>query len=218
MNANQDFNQLYRDVAESMAAAMEDVENLTVSHGEGRQRLANITQTLREIQKGFDEELEFLETNAEWEKFTMAFFGETNAGKSTIIESLRILFNESSRQQLIEENRGNLDGLSRQLHAHADQAQTELTEVFQKHAQGVAAIRKDCAELNTIMKTEAAERIRLDEEKTAILKEETAERTRLAKEAASLRVKRNLAITGMVGMLLGVGIGIASATFLALGA
>lgn len=32
-----------------------------------------------------------------WDKLVIGFFGETNAGKSTIIESLRILLNETSR-------------------------------------------------------------------------------------------------------------------------
>ena len=35
---------------------------------------------------------------AEFDTFTIAFYGETNAGKSTIIESLRIYFGESSKQ------------------------------------------------------------------------------------------------------------------------
>lgn len=38
-----------------------------------------------------------LEDNAEWKYFTVAFFGETNAGKSTIIEILRILFEEPTK-------------------------------------------------------------------------------------------------------------------------
>lgn len=38
-----------------------------------------------------------LEDNSEWEYFTVAFFGETNAGKSTIIETLRILFEEPTK-------------------------------------------------------------------------------------------------------------------------
>lgn len=35
---------------------------------------------------------------AEFDTFTIAFYGETNAGKSTIIESLRIYFSESTKQ------------------------------------------------------------------------------------------------------------------------
>ncbi|GAA7344115.1 hypothetical protein MLS210_08880 [Helicobacter pylori] len=42
-------------------------------------------------------ELESLKNNEEWEKFTIAFYGETGAGKSTLIECLRLFFKEQSK-------------------------------------------------------------------------------------------------------------------------
>ncbi len=42
-------------------------------------------------------ELESLKNNEEWEKFTIAFYGETGAGKSTLIECLRMFFKEQSK-------------------------------------------------------------------------------------------------------------------------
>jgi hypothetical protein len=38
-----------------------------------------------------------LERNAEWDVMTIAFYGETNAGKSTLIETLRILLDEPAK-------------------------------------------------------------------------------------------------------------------------
>ena len=38
-----------------------------------------------------------LEKNSDWNTFTIAFYGETNAGKSTTIEALRILLNEKTK-------------------------------------------------------------------------------------------------------------------------
>ena len=38
-----------------------------------------------------------LEKNAEWNTFTVAFYGETGAGKSSIIETLRILLREPGK-------------------------------------------------------------------------------------------------------------------------
>ncbi|MFP6127779.1 GTPase [Helicobacter pylori] len=43
-------------------------------------------------------ELESLKNNEEWEKFTIAFYGETGAGKSTLIECLRLFFKERSKR------------------------------------------------------------------------------------------------------------------------
>lgn len=45
------------------------------------------------IQKEFNE----LKKLSEWKKFTIAFYGETNAGKSTLIEALRLFLKEESK-------------------------------------------------------------------------------------------------------------------------
>lgn len=50
-------------------------------------------------QAQLDQDLSRLEDAAEWEVFTIALYGETNAGKSTIIETLRILLGEPGKQQ-----------------------------------------------------------------------------------------------------------------------
>ncbi len=42
-------------------------------------------------------ELESLKNNEEWENFTIAFYGETGAGKSALIECLRLFFKEPSK-------------------------------------------------------------------------------------------------------------------------
>ena len=44
-----------------------------------------------------DKAIEDFKNSQEWEKFTVAFYGETNAGKSTIIEALRIYFQEEEK-------------------------------------------------------------------------------------------------------------------------
>lgn len=59
-------------------------------------------QIIKGLQKDIEKSINDLESNAEWKSFQIAFFGETNAGKSTIIETLRILLNEPSK---IEQNK-----------------------------------------------------------------------------------------------------------------
>lgn len=46
-----------------------------------------------------DIHLQELDKNAEWDALTVALYGETNAGKSTIIETLRILIGEKTKQE-----------------------------------------------------------------------------------------------------------------------
>lgn len=43
--------------------------------------------------------IKHLMKNAEWDVFNIAFYGETNAGKSTLIETLRIIFSESGKMK-----------------------------------------------------------------------------------------------------------------------
>lgn len=45
------------------------------------------------------EQLSILDKYAEWDTYTIALYGETNAGKSTIIETLRILLGEEGKKQ-----------------------------------------------------------------------------------------------------------------------
>lgn len=51
-------------------------------------------------QKEIDRKMDELKRNAEWDYFTIAFFGETNAGKSTLIEVLRLLFAEKTKKEM----------------------------------------------------------------------------------------------------------------------
>lgn len=65
----------------------------------------DLIKSLEELNKNFKIEIDDLSKNSEWEKFCIAFLGETNAGKSTLIESMRILYNEESRLEQFLKNR-----------------------------------------------------------------------------------------------------------------
>lgn len=70
-----------------------EVENVSEKINESK-------QILKFQQAEIESEIDKLKSNAEWEYFTIAFFGETNAGKSTLIETLRILFAEQSKMEI----------------------------------------------------------------------------------------------------------------------
>lgn len=57
-------------------------------------------QVLSFHQKDIERQMDELKRNAEWDYFTIAFFGETNAGKSTLIEVLRIVFAEKIKKEV----------------------------------------------------------------------------------------------------------------------
>lgn len=53
---------------------------------------------LTEQQRKISEEYDALKRYTEWKTFTVAFYGETNSGKSTLIETLRIRFHERTKK------------------------------------------------------------------------------------------------------------------------
>lgn len=71
--------------------------HLNINEEKLEEQQSNIEKQLIEIQNELDEKIISLQDNSEWERFSIAFYGETNAGKSTIIETLRILFNEAKK-------------------------------------------------------------------------------------------------------------------------
>ena len=159
MNPSQDFNQLYSDVSGSIAAAMKQIAELKIEHKEGKQEISNIMERLRDIQTRFDGELSLLEEHAEWDKFTMAFFGETNAGKSTIIESLRILFKEESRQELLLKNAHDLVKYEQVLVVHVNQVRDGLNKVYEQYTAEIVAIKRSAAALTKVLQEESSARI-----------------------------------------------------------
>ena len=88
----------YNKVGELLKNSLNKVESVEVVGEEENAELNTIKSTLQKINDKFGEEIDKLEKSSEWDKFCIAFFGETNAGKSTIIESLRIIYDEEKRR------------------------------------------------------------------------------------------------------------------------
>ncbi|NIE66709.1 hypothetical protein [Burkholderia sp. Ax-1719] len=59
--------------------------------------MKQVVDLVAPIHEDLAKRIETLQRYARWDKFTIAFYGETNAGKSTIIETLRILLQERTK-------------------------------------------------------------------------------------------------------------------------
>jgi hypothetical protein len=81
------FSECEEEEEELKKARQEALKKLTASQEE-------IKHSLAQLQK-----------NAEWDLFTIAFYGETNAGKSTLIETLRIMLAEPEKMKERQEFR-----------------------------------------------------------------------------------------------------------------
>ncbi|GAA8225057.1 hypothetical protein HpKG47_07910 [Helicobacter pylori] len=82
-------------------ANIEKLQNIFKNTDNENERLKKFNQEALEVFQKLEleslKEFESLKNNEEWENFTIAFYGETGAGKSTLIECLRLFFKEQSK-------------------------------------------------------------------------------------------------------------------------
>ncbi|GAA6856326.1 hypothetical protein CHC121_08080 [Helicobacter pylori] len=81
--------------------SIKDLQKIFENTDGADERLREFNQEALEVFQKLEfkslKELESLKNNEEWENFTIAFYGETGAGKSTLIECLRMFFKEQSK-------------------------------------------------------------------------------------------------------------------------
>ena len=65
--------------------------------------ICNAREVFEKLARELGTDIASLQKNAKWKVFEIAFYGETNAGKSTIIEMLRIMLNEEGRRSSREQ-------------------------------------------------------------------------------------------------------------------
>lgn len=76
--------------------------------------MTKLEEMLAPVRKDLDDAIQSLQAHAKWDTFTIAFYGETNAGKSTTIETLRMVLGEETKNQARQKFREiqERDGLS----------------------------------------------------------------------------------------------------------
>lgn len=202
------FNRLYQQVSASVAAAKAEVAALNVNHEEGQREIGGMVEKLQAIQQRFDSELDLLAQHAEWDKFTIAFFGETNAGKSTIIESLRILFSEESRQEILKANAHDLVKYEEALAQRVEQVRQALQAAYEGVVAEVQSIKSHTAALALILEREAAARNKIIEDealsRVRVLEDEASSRLRMAQEESSARVRKKQFLMAAAGLVAGL--------------
>ncbi len=90
-----------KDIYLGVKKSIEDLQNIFKNADDKDEKLKRFNQEALELFQKLElkslKELESLKNNEEWENFTIAFYGETGAGKSTLIECLRMFFKEQSK-------------------------------------------------------------------------------------------------------------------------
>ncbi|TNR15763.1 hypothetical protein FIB42_24660, partial [Escherichia coli] len=123
-------------------------------------------EQLQTLQNNFNHKLNYLKQHAEWDRFTVAFFGETNAGKSTIIESLRIFFDELSRKQLLQNNQNDLQQAEQVLCENLEMLRRDLIQAYSEVANKTRDIRLSAKCLQQIIANESQSRLQILQQQT----------------------------------------------------
>ena len=92
MNLSEDIfepTEIYNLILERVQELKEHVLKMQLSDKEVQEKQKEIKESLESIVYKLNSNINELKDNSEWDRFTIAFYGETNAGKSTLIETLR---------------------------------------------------------------------------------------------------------------------------------
>ncbi|MEI7354200.1 MULTISPECIES: hypothetical protein [Pectobacterium] len=209
MNTSEDFNRLYANVGRNIEQTLADIAGLHVENEDAKKQLNAMTAQLQILQNTFNQKLAYLQEHAEWDKFTLAFFGETNAGKSTIIESLRIVFDETSRRQLLQNNQNDLQKAEQKLREHLTQLRDDLGRVYSDVVDKISAISFSAIRLQQIITNESALRLKMEEEanKARLLLEQNESQSRLQilQQRTGTKSRITLLVNAVVGVIVGAG-------------
>ena len=209
MNTSEDFNRLYADVGRNIEQTLADIAGLHVENEDAKKQLNAMTAQLQILQNTFNQKLSYLQEHAEWDKFTLAFFGETNAGKSTIIESLRIVFDETSRRQLLQNNQNDLQKAEQELREHLAQLRSDLGRVYSDVVDKISAISFSAIRLQQIITNESTLRLKMEEEvnkaRQLLEQNESQSRLQILQQRTSSKSRITLLVTAFVGVLAGAG-------------
>lgn len=147
MKEDNHYKKMYQDVRSNIGSALTDLGDIKIEDEQGNLHLEKLKQQLEVIHANFTKDIEFQEKHTEWEKFTLAFFGETGAGKSTILESLRIVFNEKKRQKQIDENRITVAELNAAFSERSDELVQAIDDMYENHASQTEDLAHNISEL-----------------------------------------------------------------------
>ena len=144
---NMDFLNIYNEIKNNINNALTDIQKINIKNEKGNAHLEKLKNDFMELNNKFNDEINYLEANSEWEKFTIAFFGETNAGKSTILESLRIIFKEKRRQEIIHNNSITTEQLEEKFSENCDVLFYNLDEMYKYNNHQIKTFANDISKL-----------------------------------------------------------------------
>ena len=133
---------IYNFILTKVKELRENILRVQLSDDEAKEKQKEIKNRLDIIVNELEKKIKELENNSEWDRFTVAFYGETNAGKSTLIETLRIMLNEKEKfqdREKYKEIEEHIDSLRSQKGVYDD----KIKEVVKKYEQALDSIMEN---------------------------------------------------------------------------
>ena len=133
---------IYNFILTKVKELRENILRVQLSDDEAKEKQKEIKNRLDIIVNELEKKIKELENNSEWDRFTVAFYGETNAGKSTLIETLRIMLNEKEKfkdREKYKEIEEYIDSLRNQKGVYDD----KIKEVVKKYEQALDSIMEN---------------------------------------------------------------------------
>lgn len=140
--------EIYNFILTKVKKLREHVLKMQLSDKEAKERQEEIKKRLDSIVNELEKKIKELKNNSEWDRFTVAFYGETNAGKSTLIETLRIMLNEKEKlkdREKYKEIDDYINSLKNQRGTHDD----KIKESVEKYEQALASIMENIKSFET---------------------------------------------------------------------
>ena len=145
MELNEDVfksTKIYNFILTKVKELRENILRVQLSDDEAKEKQKEIRNRLDIIVNELEKKIKELENNSEWDRFTVAFYGETNAGKSTLIETLRIMLNEKEKikdREKYKEIEEHINSLRNQKGVYDD----KIKEVVKKYEQALDRIMEN---------------------------------------------------------------------------
>ena len=154
--------QIYDTIREKIGSIISSIEQ---NAGDQLKKVASDSlENLGKINEKIQNEYHDLKKSSEWDRFTIAFYGETNAGKSTLIEALRLLWKEPGKLKEQEQFRAiqQKSGLTQEafdsirksiLDSEEDirKSQNALADLERKHAHEAARAQAEIQRLTALL-------------------------------------------------------------------
>jgi gas vesicle protein len=133
-----DYRNVYSNLIENVDEVLNDISKIDIQHIEVKAKNEEVQSKLKDLRDSFVDDLRKLDKNVVWDRFTIAFFGETNAGKSTIIESLRISMHEDEKLKNTTLKKS-LDLSISELNVKSEEFITSIIESKQRQVKGLTS-------------------------------------------------------------------------------